>query len=166
MITSPRGSWAAPSRNSTLHTDGAAVSRLSVSSEHSGGATIRKWYIGHGVPERSDRECRPVAVRDRDLRERLGVDEDIGEVELDQQRPAAVDRAAGDHAGGAEPGDLDGDVDLLVEPRGRLVADRGLDHLEVDPLLHHRAVTARVLAPELGQGDVVEDQVVGVEDDS
>jgi hypothetical protein len=39
----------------------------------------------------------------------------------------------GDHARRAEVADLDGDVELVVEARGRLVASGGLDDLEVDP---------------------------------
>ena len=87
------------------------------------------------------------AVGDRDLGERLRVDEDVDELALDEQRAVAMDGERRDHARGAELRDLDGEVELVVEARGRLVAGGRLDDLEVDPVLHHPRVAAGRLAP-------------------
>ena len=88
------------------------------------------------------------------------------ELALDEQRAVAPDGERGDHARGAEAADLDRHVDLVVEARGRLVARRRLDDLEVDAVGHHPRVAAGRLAPELGQRDVEVGEVVGVEDDA
>ena len=45
MITSPAGSFAAPPRKITFTTEAEVCSSSHTSSERSGGATIRRWYM-------------------------------------------------------------------------------------------------------------------------
>src|SRR3954469_6134692 len=127
-ITSPAGSLAAPSRKTTLQTDSAVSSSARVSCERPGGATMRRWYMREGYPLALHRGPHPLG--DGDLGQRLRVDEDVREPALDEQRAVAVDGEVGHHAGGAEADDVDRDVDLVVEARGRAVAGRRLDHLK------------------------------------
>ena len=79
-ITSPSGLCAAPSRCTTLTTDGDSQSSSMARSATSSGATMRRWIIQAGLGRRSS--ARAHHVGDRALPERLGVDEDVAQLAL------------------------------------------------------------------------------------
>ena len=173
-IRSPSGRCAAPSRCTTLMTDG-ELQRISMArSARSGGATIRRWSIrpsgpgppGHaGVPLGVSASLTATGIAR--LRSVSGSTNTWRSSPSTSSSPfgAPLDVEGGGHGRGAQVHHLGHQVDLVVEAGRRPVGDPGLGHHHVGPRVHHLAERDHHVPPELGHGDVEVREVVGVEDD-